>query len=198
MLAHPETMLSRTTPRAPGPSAALRRRAVLPALVLCACQAGGVVEINWAFVDRDGDPIFPGGLFTPQLHDACDMPAVRGTASAKVDLGVELDICDVDCDGDCEGDCRITDPHRFPCDVARSTLNDVPASSQPYLFVLRAVITGAGDACVAPPPSCIAVPGPRERKVEQGQVTDLQVFQIAVDIDRGGDDRLDLEECGCG
>ncbi|MBK6922247.1 MAG: hypothetical protein IPH07_32955 [Deltaproteobacteria bacterium] len=180
-------------------SAPARRRgcAVLP-LLLCACQAGGVVELNWAFVDRDGDPIFPGGLFTPQLRDACDMPARRGTASAKIDLGVELAICDVDCAGDCEGDCRIAEPERFACDVARTTLNDVPASSQPYLFVLRAVITGAGDPCVAPPPSCIAVPGPRERSVAQGQVTDLQVFQIAVDIDRGGDDTLDLEACGCG
>lgn len=166
-------------------------------LASTACEAGGVVELNWAYVDRDGDPIFPGGLFSPKLHDACDLAAHGGSAS-RVDLAVRLEICDSACDGDCAGDCAIVPPQRFGCDVARTTLSDVPASTDPYLFVLSAVILGAGDPCIAPPPSCIAVPGPRERTVEQGQVTDLQVFQIAVDIDLRGDDSLDLEACGCG
>ncbi len=162
----------------------------------CANVDSGVVELNWAFVDRDGDAIFPAGQFSAGRGDACDQPGRIGADEVSVDLEVQLDICDSDCAGSCDGDCQIVPPERAGCDAYRTTITDVPASARPYLFLLRAiVVTPTGD-CVAPS-GCFAVPGPRERTVTRGLVTDLQVLQIVVDVDTEGDDVLDLEACGC-
>lgn len=169
----------------------------LASLGACTDVDSGVVELNWAFVDRDGDPIFPAGQFSAGRGDACDLPGRVGTARVSVDLEIQLDICDAACAGDCAGDCRILPGVRPGCDAARTTLTEVPASEDPYLFFLRAVVVAPAGECVAPPPDCIAVPGPRERTVHRGLVTDLQVLQIAVDVDNDGDDALDLEACGC-
>jgi hypothetical protein len=172
-------------------------------LVAAACGGctvdSGVVEVNWAFVDRDGDPIFPAGQFSVGRGDACGLPGRRASTPVDIDLEVQLDICDPACAGDCEGDCRIVPAERPSCDQARKTLTDVPASSDPYLFFFRAVIVTPQGDCVAPPPDCIAVPGPRQRTVERGLVTDLQVWQLVVDVDTedANDDALDLEACGC-
>ncbi|MCH9688844.1 MAG: hypothetical protein K0V04_45850 [Deltaproteobacteria bacterium] len=44
---------------------------LLTAAVLGGCgNATGSVELAWVFVDRDGDPIFPGGVFS--LEDERD------------------------------------------------------------------------------------------------------------------------------
>jgi len=193
---------STTGPSARGPKRPRRIAALTSALAaaLAALATGctvdsGVVELNWAFVDRDGDPIFPAGQFSLGRGDACDLP---GSAGVAVDLEIELDICDASCGGSCEGDCRIMPAARGYCDSARFTLTDVPASGDPYLFFLRAVVVTPTAECAAPPPDCIAVPGPRERTVSRGLVTDLQVLQLVVDVDLGTDDALDLEACGCG
>jgi hypothetical protein len=176
---------------------------ILPALVgLAAAVTGcsdvdaGVVEINWRWVDRDGDPIYPAGQFNPG-RGSCDIRARTGAGSTRVDLRLELTICEEACADECDEDCQVIPPERFACDAARATLNGVPASSEPYLFLVSAVIDGPGDACVAPPPSCIAVPGPRARTVQRGLVVDLQVYQLAVDLDLGGDAALDMAACGC-
>jgi hypothetical protein len=185
--------------RATNITAALRGVAV-SAVVLgtgCADIDSGVVELNWAFVDRDGDPIFPAGQFSFGRLDSCELPARSGSGSARIDLEVQLDVCEASCGGDCEGDCRVMPAERPGCDAARTTLTDVPASEDPYLFFLRAVVVAPAGECIAPPPDCIAVPGPRERTVQRGLVTDLQVLQLAVDVDIDGDDALDLEACGC-
>lgn len=171
--------------------------ALMAGLPACVDADAGVVELNWAFVDRDGGAIFPAGQFSVGRGDACDLPGRSGAAAVDVDLEIQLDICDAACDGQCDGACRIIDPVRPGCDSARTTLTDVPASEDPYLFFFRAVIVTPSRECVAPPPDCIAVPGPRERTVERGLVTDLQVLQLAVDMDTEGDDPLDLEACGC-
>ena len=187
----------------PSGGAARRSRGLAAALACPLAAAGGctvdtgVVELNWAFVDRDGDPIFPAGQFSVGRGDACGLAGRRGTASVDIDLEVQLDLCDADCDGDCEGDCRIVPAERPACDSARTTLTDVPASSDPYLFFVRAVVVTPQAECVAPPPDCIAVPGPRQRTVERGLVTDLQVWQLVVDLDNAADEPLDLEACGC-
>lgn len=176
-----------------------QRGAALLAALAAAPVAGctvdsGVVELNWAFVDRDGDPIFPAGQFSVGRGDACDLP---GSGGVDLDLEIELDICDASCGGSCDGDCRITEPERGHCDSARATLRDVPASEDPYLFFLRAVIVTPASECTAVPSDCIAVPGPRERTVRRGLVTDLQVLQLVVDVDLDADEALDLEDCGC-
>lgn len=159
----------------------------------------GVVELNWAFVDRDGDAIFPAGQFSIGRGDSCGLPARSATQRVDVDLAVELDICDPACEGDCTEDCKIVPSTRANCVDARRTLQSVPASDDPYLFFFRAVIETPTSECVDPPPSCIATPGPRERHVLRGLVTDLQVIQLVVDIDLdiSGANALDLEACGC-
>ncbi len=82
---------------------------------------------------------------------------------------------------------------------------DIPASEEPLLFDLRAVLSYQGLSCVSPAPDCVAVPGPRERKVRPGRVTDLQVYQVVIDTDADGRpaggglsrELLDLDACGC-
>ncbi len=170
----------------------------MPAAVSCADVNTGVVEVNWAFVDRDGEPIFPAGQFVVGRGDTCGLEGQRGGRRVPYDLQMELSICDASCPGGCDDEsCQIVAPEVFSCDVARNTARDIPASSEAYLFSMRAVIESGGKTCPDPPQSCIAVPGPRERTVERGLVVDLQVWQVVVDIDLGGNSVLDLEECGC-
>jgi hypothetical protein len=176
-------------------------RAPTLAALLCSTACGdvdtGVVELNWAFVDRDGDAIFPAGLIG--RRDSCGLAGRNGTQSAPVDLTLQLDICDPACEGECTDECKIVPSTRASCVDARRTLDDVPASEDPYLFFFHAVIETDEATCIDPPASCIATPGPRERTVERGLVTDLQVIQIVVDIELGTSnaDALDLEACGC-
>ena len=172
----------------------------------CGEPAVGVLEFSWEFVDRDGDKIYPGGLFEPAASDSCDLPARIGDQSVTYDLGVQLEICDTACDQGCgDPDCLVVPPLRFGCKTFRGSDPDIPSSQDPYQFTLRAVIDvdQTGNTCLEPTPTCIGVAGPRERRIEGGLVTDLQVYQIAVDYDLDApSDResgsLDLEACGCG
>jgi hypothetical protein len=166
----------------------------------------GVLEFSWEFVDRDGDKIYPGGLFEPAASDSCDLPARVANGRVTYDLGVELEICDTACEQGCgDPDCLVVAPLRFGCKNHRGSDPNIPSSEDPYQFTLRAVleIDQTGATCLEPNPTCIGVPGPRQRKIVGGLVTDLQVYQIAVDVDlsvpsdrEGGS--LDLEACGCG
>lgn len=177
------------------------------ALVLCvavgatACveRDAGVVELAWVFVDRNGDPIYPGGVLSlDDQRDSCDLPGVAGGDVVRYDLSLQVEICDPACAAGCDDpSCLVMDPLRFPCDTSRGSEREVPASEEPYRFTVKAAVeSNITPDCVDPLPTCIAVPGPRVRKVTAGLVTDLQVYQIAVDVT---DDSapLDLEECGC-
>jgi hypothetical protein len=160
----------------------------------------GVVELSWRFVDRAGDVIFPGGAFALGNRDSCDLPGRREGGQLAYDLRLQLEICDPSCAAGCaDPSCHVVEPARFPCDTARASDVDVPASTEPYRFTVRGVIEAEAIDCTEPEPTCVAVPGPRDRTVQPGLVTDLQVMQIAVDIDLGAGDEevLDLEACGC-
>jgi hypothetical protein len=163
----------------------------------------GVVELAWAFVDRDGQQIFPGGLFDPAQDDACDLPGRRGGARVSYDLDIELEICDPRCGSGCDDPaCHVVPPLSFDCATSRGSDPDVPSAEMPYRFTFRAVVSLDGeDACRDPDPTCVAVPGPRERTVRPGLVTDLQVYQVVLDFDLDGppdtEGALDLEACGC-
>jgi hypothetical protein len=173
-------------------------------LASAACSVDtGVVEVAWAFVDRDGEQIFPGGLFDPAENDACDLPARIGDARRTYDLDVQLEICDPACEAGCgDASCLVLPPLAFDCQTSRGSDPDVPSSDDPYRFTFRALVAIDGGEVCRPDPTCVAVPGPRERVVRPGLVTDLQVYQIVVDFDLDGatDGRgaLDLEACGCG
>lgn len=185
----------------------IRTTAGLLAIVLFAAGCGdgtGVVELAWIIVDRDGEPIYPAGALTVGARgDSCGFAGRRGGAVTPVDLRLELQICDPACGTDAEScsdpACRVVDPLRFPCDTSRGSDPNVPADDQPYLFTFQAVLESPqGDlTCVDPEPTCVAVPGPRERTVKEGLVTDLQVVQIVMDVELGVDESLDLEACGC-
>lgn len=174
------------------------------ALAVLATACGddtGSVELAWVFVDRDGDPIYPGGVFTVNdERDSCDLPGVVGGQGVPYTLRVELEICDPACAAGCDAEeCLVVPRHMFPCTTARGNDPDVPASDDPYRFTVRAIVDVATfeEDCRDPAPTCLAVPAPRERVVAAGRVTDLQVHQIVVDVDRQGDGSLDLEACGC-
>lgn len=187
----------------------MRSRLWLPLVIAIAptgaCgDASGTVELAWVFVDRDGDPIYPGGVFSADdERDVCGLPgAVDGTL-VSYDLRVELEICEPECEAGCDADeCLVLPRRRFACNTARGNEPDVPASDSPYRFTLRAVLSvpALDIECRDAAPTCLAVPSSRERVVEAGRVTDLQVYQIGVDVDRDSGDRLELGEqgeCGC-
>jgi hypothetical protein len=188
----------------PRPHAAL---ALVAALVAAACgDPTGSVELAWVFVDRDGDPIFPGGVFSvDDERDTCGLPGVTGTQSVSYDLRAELEICDPECEAGCDADeCLVLERHRFGCRSARGNEPEVPASDSSYRFTVRAIISAPSvleEVCDQALPTCLAAPAARERTVEAGRVVDLQVYQIAVDIDRSAaravDRQLDLKACGC-
>lgn len=175
---------------------------VLVAAALVGCGAPrGQVELAWRWVDRDGTVIFPTGIFEPRDRDACDLPGTLGGAAVAYDLGVRLEICDPTCEMGCgDAECLVVPPRTFSCESYRGAETDVPASDDdPYRITLRPVleIQPNGSVCRDVAPDCIAAPGPRERYVEAGLVTDLQVYQMVVDIEIEGDEVLDLEACGC-
>ena len=175
--------------------------------LLCGCSGGaGVVELNWVFVDRNGEGIYPGDQLGSNRRDnSCGLHGRLGDgATVDYDLEVELEICDPSCAAGCESaECLVGGPRRFSCETARGSDPDVPSADHPYRFTVHAVVLPS-DAleCSDAPSTCIDVPGPRERTVEEGLPTDLQVYQIKLDIDdREGasraDAQLDLEACGC-
>lgn len=172
------------------------------ATLATACGAEtGAVELAWVFVDRDGDAIYPGGVFTVgDERDSCELPGVLGDREISYDLRIELEVCDPACAAGCDAEeCLVIPRHVFPCTTARGNEPEVPAADEPYRFTVRPLLDAPGldMECRDPGPTCLAVPAPRERLVRAGLVTDLQVQQIVVDIDRPGDPRLDLEACGC-
>jgi len=185
------------------------RRSPLLALsgaLACGPVDTGVVELSWRFVDRAGDVIYPGGAFSLGNLDSCDLPGRIADDEVSYDLRLELEICDPSCAAGCaDPSCHVVEPARFACDTARASDVDVPASTEPYRFTVRGVIEAPASAgadaidCAQPEPTCVATPGPRDRTVHPGLVTDLQVMQIAVDIDLGAgpEEVLDLEACGC-
>lgn len=181
-------------------------RRLAPALLVAALGGAcgfdeGSVELAWAFVDRDGEAIFPGGAFSIDVErSTCGMPGLVGEQPIPYDLRVELSICDPECAAGCEADeCQVIAPHSFACNSARGNLPAVPASDSPLRFTVRAVVSAPSIdvECRDVDPTCIAAPSPRDREVQAGLVTDLQVYQIAIDVDRDGDQTLDLEACGC-
>ena len=178
--------------------AALVGLAASAGLAACAPPNTGVVELAWVFVDCNGDPIFPGGVFSLDVpRDSCDLPGRTPDGTVRYDLHVELEMCDATCEAGCQDpECLVMPATRFECDSSRGADREVPASEDPYQFTLRAVIEAPSGECTDPDPSCISVPGPRERLVTEGLVTDLQVYQIAVDV-RSDSSPLDLEACGC-
>jgi hypothetical protein len=150
-------------------------------------------------VDRDGDAIYPGGVFDPDdERDSCDLAGVAGGQATPYDLRVELEICDPGCAGGCDAEeCLVVPRRSFPCSTARGNDPDVPASDEPYRFTVRALLDAPPFASECRDPACVAVPAARERVVTAGLVTDLQVYQIVLDMDRQSDASLDLEACGC-
>lgn len=166
----------------------------------------GVVELSWVFVDRNGGVIYPGDqLSLDRRESSCDLPGQLGNGtSLPYDLRVELEICTAEDGAAGANECHENLTRRFPCDTARGTDPEVDAADHPYRFTVRAVMTRSDNdvECTELPADCIDVPGPRERRVQPGLVTDLQVYQIKINVDVGAGEsspraRLDLEECGC-
>lgn len=179
-------------------SARLWLAAALAASAPLACApTEGYVEIAWSFIDQGGSTLYPDGV----LADSCDFTAAFAAESASdtlrpAKLRVELEICDPACDGDCEDPaCMVVEPTQFACNTARGALT-IPATGGDYRFTTRIVAELDGDpdcACVLST-DCALVPGPRDRAVRPGLVTDLQNYQFVLDVT---DDPsiLDLTPC---
>ena len=173
---------------------------------LPACSADtSIVELDWAFVDHDGEPIFPGGSII-QNRDTCSLEGRDVTGTKDYALNVHLVIEDVACleeqETAAEPDPSLCEVARetFDCDRARGAITGVPISDEPYLMRVEvwADPAGAEDEAFEVDTSCIAVPGPRTRKVEGGRITDLAVYQLvahAIELDDAASGQLDLPAC---
>ncbi len=165
----------------------------------------GYVEIAWALIDEGGNTLYPDGEF-PNTCDFTGLfkpePAGEGedegvTQEVSAILRVELVICDPNCDGGCDDPtCQIVDPTSFACNTARAQIT-VPSSEDHYRFEthLIAEIDGKQDCICQLTTACALLPGPRERRVRAGLVTDLQVYQVVLALDQPKSATIDLTEC---
>lgn len=184
-----------------------------------ACGANtAIVELDWAFVDRDGVAIFPGGKIL-ENRDSCSLTGRDDLGTRSYALNVALVIEDVSCvesfeasgetgsgDGDGDGDgagdrstCEIA-RELFDCERARGAITEVPVSDEPYLMRVEvwADPEGEDETPFEVDTACIAVPGPRTRRVEGGKIADLAVYQLvanAIFEDEIGAGLLDLPGC---
>ncbi|MCA9692696.1 MAG: hypothetical protein KC636_24060 [Myxococcales bacterium] len=183
-------MLPRSPRPSPGTTPRLRARlrpragrAALLGLALAACNHDeGLVELNWAFVDRNMNPVYPGATGF-SIRDSCGFtgPLVDGGASQRYALHAELRVCNTGCDCD-DPSCLAIAPQRFPCDRARATVIVPTVETQRFTF--ETVIVAVSDdvegcECAVQSP-CGETPGPRDRAVNPGLVTDLQVQQFVL------------------
>ena len=170
-----------------------------------ACTSdSAIVELDWNFVDHDGEPIFPGGSIINN-RDTCALDGVGATGLTTYALIVSLVIEDTRCLADFE-DMPMDDPaacevarESFDCDRARGAVTGVPVSDAPYLMSVEVFADPAGDEePFLVDPTCIAVPGPRTRKVQSGRITDLAVYQLVahgIKLDDAEAGQLDLPGC---
>jgi hypothetical protein len=168
-----------------------------------------IVELDWAFVDNDGEPIFPGGAILSN-RDTCSLTGVDENGTQTYALNVSLVIEDAACVdasgdlGDTGGgtaaeDCEVA-REQFDCDRARGAITGLTVSEEAYLMRVEvwARSHGDGEASFLVDTSCIAVPGPRTRRVEAGRITDLAVYQLVahgIDQDDSVAGGLDLPGC---
>lgn len=178
-------------------------------------EPSGIVELDWSFVDSQGEAIFPGGkiLETP---DTCSLAGRDAQGSRDYQLQVRLVVRDQACEetldeagGESGGEsgggvdtsaCEVASEF-FGCDRARGALTEVPPSGDlPYVLDVEVWATPRGETAPAfqVRPQCIAVPGPRARKVQAGRITDLAVYQLVaygIDLDDASAGGLDLVGC---
>lgn len=176
----------------------------LGALATGCTPTEGYVEIAWALIDQGGTALYPDGALT----NTCDFVGLVDSGDGGVDmpgdpvetpatLRFELLVCDPECAGGCDDpECQVIDPRSFACNTARGSVT-VPSSGLDYRFEPRVIAELAGDpACTCTlSTECVQLPGPRDRKVEGGLVTDLQVYQIVLDLDDPTTATLDLRTC---
>lgn len=175
--------------RRPGAALACAVLLGLPAVPACT-DSRGIVQIAWAFVDRSGATVFPAG----DLGDTCSFRGALDGRDRDYDLQIAVRVCDPTCAGGCDDDaCLIVDPLLYSCLSARGS-SEVPSSESPYQFQVDVIAEfDETCACVVQAP-CAEVPGPRLRMVRPGLITDLQVYQLVLDMqDVGG--VFDLDGC---
>jgi len=172
------------------------------ALVTACSPTEGYVEIAWALIDQSGTPLYPDGV----LADSCEFVGVFDGSTSEGEgedvelaaiLRMTLTVCDPECSSGCDDpECQVIEPTSFACNTARAAVT-VPSRSTDYRFVSSVVAEFDGDPeCVCTlSPECVQLPGSRERRVRGGQVTDLQVYQVVLDLDDPASGVLDLSEC---
>jgi len=171
------------------------------ALVACNHQEG-IVEINWAFVDQDGDKIIP----SRDAENSCGFAGNLAGKAENYQMQVELRVCEPGCEGGCENPaCYAVDPFRFDCHALRAS-SKLPASFDGYEFQVAVIAVPDNNAqeqceCELRSP-CIERPGPRIRTIEAGLITDLQVYQLVLALPTvepiiSADERIvfDVQEC---
>jgi len=168
-----------------------------------------IVELDWAFIDRDGEPIFPGGAILLN-RDTCALTGQDQNGARTYALNVALVIEDLACAEADEVEAETggaADPANceiarelFDCDRARGAITGVPVVDEPYLMRVEvwADPQGADEPAFEVDTDCIAVPGPRTRRVEGGRITDLAVYQLVangIEQDDPASGQLNLSAC---
>ena len=167
---------------------------MLLVFALNSCQTNqGWIELDWVFVDKSLKPVFPGG----KKDNVCGLIGAEQageSATISYDLGVRLNrypCAESTNPEECLLRTRSTD--LFKCDRARGTVEQTSSGSDGYLIEVQVIAKPKQGSPFIVRPSCIAVPGPRYRKVQGGTITDLAVYQIV--LHRGLDKDMIFSEC---
>jgi hypothetical protein len=153
----------------------------------------GLIELNWQFVDVSA---------SDRVTPTCHVNARDSNGSRDLALRVRLTVssAEEDCAEMALTDECIVAQEVFACDRERGTLDNVPASDEPYLLTVDVLADPDRDEpTFVPPPTCVATPGPRSRSIEAGRIADLGVYEIvvhALDLNGGFKGRYNLENCG--
>jgi hypothetical protein len=154
--------------------------------VLVACGQTGIIEADWQFVDRRIEPIYPGG----GRQDACALDGQSNGTSTRFDLRVRIVAESIDGAG------TTVESALFDCDRARGAITDVPEGE--YRMSLEVWLDTETGEPFRVSPHCVAAPGPRDRAVTRGRITDLSVWQFvahSVDLEDSVNYSLNLDDC---
>ena len=169
---------------------------------LAACaQAEGSVEIRWVLVDANLERIFPGDA----ANTSCaleDWLRARGPAGPHTRVAARVRLLGYECaDTATTGDgqtfpCPAAEPiidERFDCALSGAVVTRIPALDDAIVWVMQVEVDDGTGAALVASDRCISIPGPRQRKIVPGSITDLELYQLVVHATR--DAPLELTDC---
>lgn len=167
----------------------------------------GTVEIHWSFVDANLQRISPGAGGNEQGTCALqDWLRPRGSGEAIFDelddVVLRVRLLGYECadtanpgtgaTSPCPAEAPVVD-ERFECDESGAVVTQIPAQTDAMVWITQIEVDDGTGAAFVARADCISVPGPRQRKILPGRITDLELYEFVVHGTR--DSPLLLSQC---